>query len=278
MFPIASTTVMKTKNSRWFNAWTTPFSEILDGSKKNDETTIDEGMCVRVMPGLNNSFYGPYLNGVIANNGEERVFLICLEQGSDYNYSTGLALKGEYIKPCKKPGTGKLFTKSFDDLVEVDAKKRLEGIAAGSVDKTPSLIPSNEVDLVDEVLTTAGADSRADLIDEVAATPTTTTGTPPSTTATPPSTTATPPSTTANGTPGTTATGTPGTTANGTPGTTATGEETVAQKEVLNLEDSDQEETLNILENLMATATQKCHDFGLPMFIGICLPPKKYKK
>ena len=68
------------------------------------------------------------------------------------------------------------------------------------------------------------------------------------------------------------------TTATGTPGTTATGEETVAQKEVLNLEDSDQEETLNILENLMATATQKCHDFGLPMFIGICLPPKKYKK
>ena len=62
MFPIASTTAMKTKNSRWFNAWTTPFSEILDGSKKNDETTIDEGMCVRVMPGLNNSFYGPYLN------------------------------------------------------------------------------------------------------------------------------------------------------------------------------------------------------------------------
>ena len=84
--------------------------------------------------------------------------------------------------------------------------------------------------------------------------------------------------TTATGTPGTTATGTPGTTANGTPGATATGEETVAQKEVLNLEDSDQEETLNILENLMATATQKCHDFGLPMFIGICLPPKKYKK
>ena len=84
--------------------------------------------------------------------------------------------------------------------------------------------------------------------------------------------------TTATGTPGTTATGTPGTTATGTPGTTATGEETVAQKEVLNLEDSDQEETLNILENLMATATQKCHDFGLPMFIGICLPPKKYKK
>jgi len=68
------------------------------------------------------------------------------------------------------------------------------------------------------------------------------------------------------------------TTASGTPTATATGEETVSQNEVLDLEDSDQEETLNIFENLMATATQKCHDFGLPMFIGICLPPKKYKK
>ena len=170
MYPIASITAMETKPSRWFNAWTTPISEILDGSKKNVESTIEEGMCVRVMTGLNNSFYGPYLNGVIANNGEERVFLICLEKGSDYSYSTALSLKGEYIKPCKKPGTGKLFTKSFDDLVEVNARKRLEAIAAGSIEVTPASVPSNEVDLVDEVVTTAGADSRTDLVDEVATT------------------------------------------------------------------------------------------------------------
>ena len=175
MFPIASTTAMKTKNSRWFNAWTTPFSEILDGSKKNDETTIDEGMCVRVMPGLNNSFYGPYLNGVIANNGEERVFLICLEQDSDYSYSTGLALKGEYIKPCKKKGTKKLFTKSFNDLVEVNARKRLEAIASGSGNATAGPIPSNETDLVDEVVAASDAaagpipSNETDLVDEFAA-------------------------------------------------------------------------------------------------------------
>ena len=36
--------------------------------------------------------------GWITDNGEERDFLICLEQGSDYSYSTGLALEGEYIK------------------------------------------------------------------------------------------------------------------------------------------------------------------------------------
>ena len=63
-----------------------------------------------------------------------------------------------------------------------------------------------------------------------------------------------------------------------TPPAPTTGEETEAKNEVLDLEVSDQEDNLNLLENLMATATQKCHDLGLPMFIGICLPPKKYKK
>ena len=175
MSPIPTITPMKTKTNKWFNAWTTPISEILDGSKKNDETTIDEGMCVRVMPGLNNSFYGPYLNGVIANNGEERVFLICLEQGSDYSYSTGLALEGEYIKPCKKKGTKKLFTKSFNDLVEVNARKRLEAIASGSVNATAAPIPNNESDLVDEVVSSSSAtaapitNNESDLVDEVVA-------------------------------------------------------------------------------------------------------------
>ena len=169
MYPIASITAMETKNNRWikFNAWTTPITEILEGKTKKVESTIQEGICVRVMPGLHNSFYGPYLNGVIANNGEERVFLICLEKGSDYSYSSALALKGEYIKPCKKPGTGKLFTKSFDDLIEVNARERLKVIVTGSVEAKPESIPGNEVDLFDEVETKAGTDSRAELVDEV---------------------------------------------------------------------------------------------------------------
>ena len=175
MSPIPTITPMKTKTNKWFNAWTTPISEILDGSKNNVESTIEEGVCVRVMPGLNNSFYGPYLNGVIANNGEERVFLICLEQDSDYSYSTGLALKGEYIKPCKKKGTKKLFTKSFNDLVEVNARKRLEAIASGSGNATAGPIPSNETDLVDEVVAASDAaagpipSNETDLEDEFAA-------------------------------------------------------------------------------------------------------------
>ena len=165
MSPIPTITPMKTKTNKWFNAWTTPISEILDGSKNNVESTIEEGVCVRVMPGLNNSFYGPYLNGVIANNGEERVFLICLEQDSDYSYSTGLALKGEYIKPCKKKGTKKLFTKSFNDLVEVNARKRLEAIASGSVNATAAPITNNESDLVDEVVAASNADNFADKVE-----------------------------------------------------------------------------------------------------------------
>ena len=40
MSPIVSITAMETKKSRWFNAWTTPISEILDGSKNNVESTI----------------------------------------------------------------------------------------------------------------------------------------------------------------------------------------------------------------------------------------------
>ena len=233
MSPIATTTAMETKTNRWFNAWTTPIADILDGSKKNVESTIEEGICLRVIPDVHGSFYGPYLNGVITKDGQERVFLICLESSSDYSYATGIALKGEYIKPCKKDRTGKLFTKSFDDLLDVNARNRLKAIAAGSVD---------------EVVTTAGADSKEDLVDEVAAaSPTPTTGTPPAPTT-------------------------------GTPPAPTTGEETEAKNEVLDLEVSDQEDNLNLLENLMATATQKCHDFGLPMFIGICLPPKKYKK
>ena len=233
MSPITTTTAMETKTNRWFNAWTTPIADILDGSKKNVESTIEEGICLRVIPDVHGSFYGPYLNGVITKDGQERVFLICLESSSDYSYATGIALKGEYIKPCKKDRTGKLFTKSFDDLLDVNARNRLKAIAAGSGD---------------EVVTTAGADSKEGLVDEVAAAPPApTTGTPPAPTT-------------------------------GTPPAPATGEETEAKNEVLDLEVSDQEDNLDLLENLMATATQKCHDLGLPMFIGICLPPKKYKK
>ena len=171
MSPIASTTAMEIKTNRWFNAWTTPISEILEGKPNKVESTIEEGICLKVIPDVHSSFYGPYLNGVIANNGEERVFLICLEKCSDYSYASALALEGEYIKPCKKPGTGKLFTKSFDDLVELNARKRLEAIAAGSGNEITTADADSKENLVDEVETNAGADSKENLVDEVVAAP-----------------------------------------------------------------------------------------------------------
>ena len=167
MSPIASTTAMEIKTNRWFNAWTTPISEILEGKPNKVESTIEEGICLKVIPDVHSSFYGPYLNGVIAKNGQERVFLICLESNSDYSYATGIALKGEYIKPCKKDRTGKLFTKSFDDLLDVNARNRLEAIAAGSGNEITTADADSKENLVDEVETTADADSKENLVDEV---------------------------------------------------------------------------------------------------------------
>ena len=171
MSPIVSITAMETKKSRWFNAWTTPIADILDGSKKNVESTIEEGICLRVIPDVHGSFYGPYLNGVITKDGQERVFLICLESSSDYSYATGIALKGEYIKPCKKDRTGKLFTKSFDDLLDVNARNRLEAIAAGSGNEITTADADSKENLVDEVETNADADSKENLVDKVDAAP-----------------------------------------------------------------------------------------------------------
>ena len=164
---IASTTAMEIKTNRWFNAWTTPISEILEGKPNKVESTIEEGICLKVIPDVHSSFYGPYLNGVIAKNGQERVFLICLEPNSDYSYATGIALKGEYIKPRKKDRTGKLFTKSFDDLLDVNARNRLEAIAAGSGNEITAADADSKENLVDEVETTADADSKENLVDEV---------------------------------------------------------------------------------------------------------------
>jgi len=167
MSPIASTTAMEIKTNRWFNAWTTPISEILEGKPNKVESTIEEGICLKVIPDVHSSFYGPYLNGVIAKNGQERVFLICLESNSDYSYATGIALKGEYIKPCKKDRTGKLFTKSFDDLLDVNARNRLEAIAAGSGNEITTADADSKENLVDEVETNADEDSKENLVDEV---------------------------------------------------------------------------------------------------------------
>ena len=213
-----------------------------NSTKRHQLLLIESGIVRHVYLEERDNGYGPYIVGVIVDErtGETGKFLIELK---DYSVQEALLLVDHKVKVLVRSNGSKLkpLELQFPEVVELISVYRA---------KTEFKLDSNES------IPVKNSTSEATVT-------TTATGTP---------------GTTANGTPGTTATGTPGTTATGTPGTTATGEETVAQKELLNLEDSDQEETLNILENLMATATQKCHDFGLPMFIGICLPPKKYKK
>ena len=40
-------------------------------------------------------------------------------------------------------------------------------------------------------------------------------------------------------------------------------------------EEIDQDNSSNILDNLIITATQRSHDLGLPMFMGVCVPSSK---
>ena len=71
----------------------------------------------------------------------------------------------------QKDGTGKLFTKSFDDLLDENARNRLEAIAAGSGNEITAADADSKENLVDEVETNAGADSKENLVDEVVAAP-----------------------------------------------------------------------------------------------------------
>ena len=217
-----------------------------NSTKRHQLLLIESGIVRHVYLEERDNGYGPYIVGVIVDErtGETGKFLIELK---DYSVQEALLLVDHKVKVLVRSNGSKLkpLELQFPEVVELISVYRA---------KTEFKLDSNESIPVKNSIDTDKSFKNKNITSDATVT------------------------TTATGSPGTTATGSPGTTATGTPGTTATGEETVAQKEVLNLEDSDQEETLNILENLMATATQKCHDFGLPMFIGICLPPKKYKK
>ena len=206
---------------------------------------IESGFVKHVYIEERDNGYGRYIVGVIVDEktGEAGKFLIELK---DYTVQEALLLVDHKVKVLVRSNGSKLkpLELQFPEVIELISAYRA---------KTEFKITSEETNLVEDNIDKYQSLKDKDKNAEVTVT-------------------------TASGTPTATATGTPTATATGTPTATATGEETVSQNEVLDLEDSDQEETLNIFENLMATATQKCHDFGLPMFIGICLPPKKYKK
>ena len=236
-------------------------------TKSHQFLLIESGIVRHVHIEERDNGYGPYTVGVIVDEktGETGKFLIELK---DYTVQEALLLVDHKVRVLVRSNGSKLkpLELQFPEIVELISAYRA---------KTEFKLNTEELNpvknSVDTYQSAEDKDSNADAIET-----TTTAGTPtPSATVT----------TTATGTPTPSATGTPTPSATGTttaapvtPPVPAIGEETEAKNEVLDLEVSDQEDNLNLLENLMATATQKCHDLGLPMFIGICLPPKKYKK
>ena len=214
-----------------------------NSTKRQQLLLIEAGIVRHVHVEERDNGYGPYIVGVIVDEktGETGKFLIELK---DYTVQEAMLLVDHKVKVLVRSNGSKLkpLELQFPEIIELISVYRAKTEFKLN---TEQLNPVNNS--VDRYQSSKDKDSNAD-----ATVTTTATGNPPAT-----------------------ATGTPTGTSTAT---TSTGEETVAQNEVLDLDECDQEETLNILENLMATATQKCHDFGLPMFIGICLPPKKYKK
>jgi len=234
-----------------------PFAGI--STKSHQLLLIESGIVRHVHIEERDNGYGPYIVGVIVDEktGETGKFLIELK---DYTVQEALLLVDHKVRVLVRSNGSKLkpLELQFPEIVELISAYRA---------KTEFKLNTEELNpiknSVDTYQSPEDKDSNADAIET-----TTAAGTPtPSATVT----------TTATGTPTPGATGTP-TAAPVTPQVPEIGEETEAKNEVLDPEVSDQEDNLNLLENLMATATQKCHDLGLPMFIGICLPPKKYKK
>ena len=232
-----------------------------NSTKRQQLLLIEAGIVRHVHIEERDNGYGPYIVGVIVDEktGETGKFLIELK---DYTVQEALLLVDHKVRVLVRSNGSKLkpLELQFPEIVELISAYRA---------KTEFKLNTEELNpiknSVDTYQSPEDKDSNADAIET-----TTAAGTPtPSATVT---TTAT-----ATGTPTPGATGTP-TAAPVTPQVPEIGEETEAKNEVLDPEVSDQEDNLDLLENLMATATQKCHDLGLPMFIGICLPPKKYKK
>ena len=230
-----------------------------NSTKRQQLLLIEAGIVRHVHIEERDNGYGPYIVGIIVDEktGETGKFLIELK---DYTVQEALLLVDHKVRVLVRSNGSKLkpLELQFPEIVELISAYRA---------KTEFKLNTEELNpiknSVDTYQSPEDKDSNADAIET-----TTAAGTPtPSATVT----------TTATGTPTPGATGTP-TAAPVTPQVPEIGEETEAKNEVLDPEVSDQEDNLNLLENLMATATQKCHDLGLPMFIGICLPPKKYKK
>ena len=187
MSPIASSTEMKIKP--FFNAWVKDFPfDSYDFSTNKDngvENNFDIGIVGKVFTSLKYSHKGPFVNALLWKGDIKCLLLICCSKDSDFSYKTALSLEGLPIKLPQQKGTLYVI-KSFDDVIDKEARTNLRDIDAGKKEFVPggtiatSLI-NNEEDLVEEeasagTTATGLINNEEDLVEEEASDGTTATG------------------------------------------------------------------------------------------------------
>ncbi len=112
---IRSFIAMKFKKNNW---------GILNGlsncSRENNEKVksdffMNSGICKRIIPVLKKGHKGPFVNGIVEKNGIEKVFLVCLEESSDFTFELAMLLEGRDII-LERNSTNDLYLKRFSGL------------------------------------------------------------------------------------------------------------------------------------------------------------------
>ena len=137
---IASTTAMTANFKKHLNAWSDPISNFFTSAEKEVDNNLTSGVVIKVFKSIRYSYYGtPYITAIFGDNGEVASVLICCGPKSDFCYKTGLSLEGLYIKPQKTPGlVNKFKIRSFDDVIDKEARDNLKDIDAGKKEFVPA--------------------------------------------------------------------------------------------------------------------------------------------
>ena len=106
---------MKFKKNNWGI-----LNGLSDCSKENDEKVksdffMNSGICKRIIPVLKKGHKGPFVNGIVEKNGIEKVFLVCLEESSDFTFELAMLLEGRDVI-LERNSTNDLFLKRFSGL------------------------------------------------------------------------------------------------------------------------------------------------------------------
>ena len=135
MSPIASTTAMKTKPLDVF-VRDFPFDSY-DFSTIGVEKNFDIGIVGKVFPSVKYSNKGPFVNALLWKDDIKCLLLICCGPDSDFGYKTALSLEGLPIKIPQQKDTLYVI-KSFDDVIDKEARNNLRDIDAGKKELVPA--------------------------------------------------------------------------------------------------------------------------------------------